>query len=94
MIEVKRNVKRRLKHSVLLRQPDSAAYVSSLLSNITWNEGKTMVVSASAYMTTWILKMNENDSFIDDGGSYVDPIAEAWEDEFIKLLATNAGYKV
>ena len=53
-----------------------------------------MVVSASAYMTTWILKMSENDSFINDGGSYVDPIAEAWEEEFIKLLATDSGYKV
>ena len=56
--------------------------------------GTCKVHSASAYMTTWVLKMSENDSYVNDGGSYVDPVAEAWEDEFIKLLATDSGYKV
>ena len=38
--------------------------------------------------------MPENDSYTDDGGSYVDPIAENWEAEFIELLATDEGYIV
>ena len=45
-------------------------------------------------MTIWILNMSPNDSFIDKGGSYVDPTAEAWEDEFIDLLVDDSGYKV
>ena len=45
-------------------------------------------------MTTWILRMPENESFVDDGGSYVDPIAEGWEEKFIELIATDAGYRV
>ena len=38
--------------------------------------------------------MPEEDSFTNDGGSYVDPIAENWETEFIDLLATDEGYIV
>ena len=68
--------------------------MSNLLSNITWNSDHTSVISASAYMTTWILRMPENDSHVNDGGSYVDPIAESWEKEFINLIATDSGYIV
>ena len=45
-------------------------------------------------MTTWILRMPENDSYVNSGGSYVDPIAESWEKEFIELIATDSGYIV
>ena len=38
--------------------------------------------------------MPENDSHVNDGGSYVDPIAESWEKEFINLIATDSGYIV
>ena len=38
--------------------------------------------------------MPEEDSFINKGGSYVDPIAENWEATFIELLATDEGYIV
>ena len=38
--------------------------------------------------------MPEEDSFINKGGSYVDPIAENWEAKFIELLATDEGYIV
>ena len=76
------------------RIPSTAAYVSNLLSNITWNSDHTSVISASAYMTTWILRMPENDSYVNSGGSYVDPIAESWEKEFIELIATDSGYIV
>ena len=38
--------------------------------------------------------MPENDSHVNDGGSYVDPIAESWEKEFIDLIATDSGYIV
>ena len=76
------------------RLPSTAAYVSNILSNITWNSDHTSVISASAYMTTWILRMPENDSYVNSGGSYVDPIAESWEKEFIELIATDSGYIV
>ena len=76
------------------RMPATGAYVSNLLSNITWNSDHTSVISASAYMTTWILRMPENDSHVNNGGSYVDPIAESWEKEFIELIATDSGYIV
>ena len=71
-----------------------ANYISNLLANVTWNSDHTNVISASAYMTTWILRMPEEDSYTDDKGSYVDPIAERWETEFIELLATDEGYSV
>ena len=77
-----------------ISDPSTADYLSNLLANITWNSNHTNVVSASAYMTTWILRMPENESFVDDGGSYVDPIAEGWEEKFIELIATDAGYRV
>ena len=38
--------------------------------------------------------MPEEDSFIDKGGSFVDPIAERWEEKFIELIATDEGYIV
>ena len=38
--------------------------------------------------------MPEEDSYINKGGSYVDPIAENWEENFIELLATDEGYIV
>ena len=76
------------------RNPNLAAFLSNLLGNITWSSDGKKVLSASSYMTTWILEMPEEDSYIDKGGSYVDPIAENWEDEFIDLLATDDGYIV
>ena len=76
------------------RSPNSAAFLSNLLGNITWSSDGKKIVSASSCMTTWILEMPEEDSFIDKGGSYVDPIAENWEDKFIDLLATDRGYIV
>ena len=76
--------------------PNSAALISNMLGNITTSPetGKVKVISASSYMTTWILMMPEEDSFINKGGSYVDPIAENWEAKFIDLLATDEGYIV
>ena len=67
-------------------------FLSNLLAGVTWASGQ--VTSASAYMTTWVLRMPEEDSYTDDGGSYIDPIAENWETEFIELLATDEGYIV
>ena len=64
-----------------------------MLGNITTSP-ENRVISASSYMTTWILMMPEEDSFINKGGSYVDPIAENWEAKFIELLATDEGYIV
>ena len=76
------------------RHESSAALVSNLLGNITWSSDNDTVVSASSYMTTWILMMPEEDSYVNKGGSYVDPIAENWETKFIELLATDEGYIV
>ena len=76
--------------------PNSATLISNMLGNITTSPetGQVKVISASSYMTTWILMMPEEDSFINKGGSYVDPIAENWEAKFIDLLATDEGYIV
>ena len=79
---------------IFSRAHSGSNQLSQLLSNVTWNNEHTSVVSAAAFMTTWILKQSPNDSHITDGGSYVDPVAEAWEDEFIKALVDNTGYKV
>ena len=77
-----------------LSNPNSAALISNMLGNITTSPKTGNVISASSYMTTWILMMPEEDSFINKGGSYVDPIAENWEAKFIELLATDEGYIV
>ena len=77
-----------------LSNPNSAALISNMLGNITTSPKTGNVISASSYMTTWILMMPEEDSFINKGGSYVDPIAEHWEAKFIDLLATDEGYIV
>ena len=76
-----------------LSNPSLRTLISNLLGNITTSPDGS-VTSASSYMTTWILMMPEEDSFINKGGSYVDPIAENWEAKFIELLATDEGYIV
>ena len=89
-----KDLEKKSNYLIFNRGLENAASISSLLSTIKWNEQNTSVVSAAAYMTTWVLNISANDSIKDEGGLYVHPIAEAWEDRFIALLVNTTGYEV
>ena len=57
--------------------------MSDLLSNVTWNAEGTSVISATALVTRWLLRMSPDNASM-----------SAWEDTFTNALIDNTGYGV